>query len=254
MKASPKGSLILGPWWDSELYLSGGMGYHSNDARGVTAPVDAADPLVRTYGAEVGVRSAYLKGLHSTIAFWWLDIDSELLFVGDAGTTEATRPSRRYGLELANYYSPTEWLTFDADYSLSHARFRDSEPEGNHIPGSIENVVAAGVSLHDLPLLSGFSGELRVRYFGPRALTEDDSVRSNDSILLNARLAYQITHTWGISLEVFNLLDRKDSEIDYYYASRLPGEPAGPDDGGYNDIHFHPVSPVSVRGALTARF
>ncbi len=254
VKASPKASVILGPWWDSELYLSGGMGYHSNDARGVTASVDPADPLVRTYGAEVGVRSSYLKGLHSTIAFWWLDIDSELLFVGDAGTTEATRPSRRYGLELANYYSPTEWLTFDADYSLSHARFRDSKPEGNHIPGSVENVIAAGVSVHDLPPLPGFSGELRVRYFGPRALTEDDSVRSNDSILLNARVAYQITHTWGVSLEVFNLLDRKDSEIDYYYASRLPGEPAGPDDGGYNDIHFHPVSPVSVRGALTARF
>ena len=87
------------------------MGFHSNDARGVTAPVDPADPLVRTYGAEIGVRSAYLQGLHSTIAFWWLDIDSELLFVGDAGTTEASRPSRRYGVEIANYYSPTEWLT-----------------------------------------------------------------------------------------------------------------------------------------------
>ena len=254
VKASPKASLILGPWWDSELYLSGGMGYHSNDARGVTAPVDPADPLVRTYGAELGVRSAWLRGLQSTIAVWWLDIDSELLFVGDAGTTEATRPSRRYGLEIANYYSPTEWLTFDADYSLSHARFRDHEPEGDYIPGSIENVVAAGVSVHDLPVLPGLSAELRVRYFGPRALNEDDSVRSNDSILLNARLAYQLTRHWGLSLEVFNLLDRKDSEIDYYYASRLPSEPAGPDDGGYNDIHFHPVSSISVRGALTARF
>jgi len=254
VRASPKGSLVLGPWFDSELYLSGGMGFHSNDARGVTAQVDSADPLVRTYGAEIGVRSAHLKGLHSTIAFFWLDIDSELLFVGDAGTTEATRPSRRYGVEIANYYSPTEWLTFDADYSLSHARFCDHETEGDYIPGSIENVVAAGVSVHDLPILSGLSAELRVRYFGPRALNEDDSVRSNDSILLNARLAYQITRNWGVSLEVFNILDRKDSEIDYWYASRLPGEPAGPDEGGYDDVHFHPVSSVSVRGALTARF
>jgi len=254
VKASPKGSLILGPWWDSELYLSAGMGFHSNDARGVTAPVDPADPLVRTYGAEIGVRSAFFRGLHSTVAFWWLDIDSELLFIGDAGTTEATRPSRRYGVEIANFYSPTEWLTFDADYSFSHARFRDSEPEGDHIPGSIENVVAAGVSVHDLPILSGLSGELRLRYFGPRPLTEDDDVRSSDSTLLTARLAYQVTPAWGISLELFNLLDRDDNDIEYYYASRLPGEPAGPDDGGFNDVHFHPMSPFFVRGALTARF
>jgi hypothetical protein len=254
VKVSPKAGLVLGPWWDSEIYLNGGLGYHSNDARGVTASIDAADPLVRTYGAEIGVRSARIRGLHSTVSFWWLDIDSELLFVGDAGTTEATRPSRRYGLEIANYYRPTEWVTFDADYSFSHARFRDDEPEGDHIPGSIENVVAAGVSLHDLSALRGVSAELRLRYFGPRALTEDDGVRSDASILLSSRVAYQITSHWGISLEIFNLLDRDDSEIDYYYASRLPGEPAGPDDGGTNDIHFHPVSSISVRGTVTARF
>jgi outer membrane receptor protein involved in Fe transport len=251
VKASPKGSLVFGPWADTELYLSAGMGYHSNDARGVTAPVDPADPLVRTYGAEIGVRSTYLRGLHSTIAFWWLDLDSELIFVGDAGNTEASRPSRRYGVEIANYYSPTEWLTLDADASISHARFRDSEPEGDHIPGSIESVVAAGVSLHDL---HGFFGELRLRYFGPRALVEDDSVRADDVVLLTARVGYEITKNLQVSVEIFNLLDRADSDIQYYYPSRLAGEPAGPDEGGVNDIHLHPVSPVSVRAALTARF
>jgi hypothetical protein len=251
VRVSPKGSLVLGPWKETEFYLSGGMGFHSNDARGVTAPIDPADALVRTYGAEVGVRSAYLKGLNSTIAFWWLDIDSELLFVGDAGTTEASRPSRRYGVEIANYYSPTEWLTFDADTSISHARFRDDDPAGDHIPGSIESVVAAGVTVHDL---RGFTGELRLRYFGPRALVEDDSVRADDVILLSARLAYQLTEHFSINVEIFNLLNRDDDDIEYYYPSRLPGEPAGPDEGGYNDVHFHPVSSVSVRAGLTARF
>jgi outer membrane receptor protein involved in Fe transport len=250
-RVSPKGSLVLGPWADTEVYLSGGMGFHSNDARGVTAPVDPADPLVRTYGAELGARSTRVPGLHSSVAFWWLDIDSELIFVGDAGTTEASRPSRRYGVEIANYYSPTEWLTFDADYSLSHARFRDDDPVGDHIPGSIENVVAAGATVHDI---GGFSGEVRLRYFGARPLTEDDDVRSGDTILLSTRLAYQLTPIWTVDLEIFNLLDRDDSDIEYYYPSRLPGEPAGPDEGGYNDIHFHPVSSISVRAGLTARF
>lgn len=248
---SPKGSLVFGPWVQTELYLSGGLGFHSNDARGVTAPVDPADPLVRSYGAEVGVRTSYVPGLQSTLAFWWLDLDSELLFVGDAGTTEPTRPSRRYGVELANFYNVNEWLSLDLDLSLSHARFRDSDPAGDYIPGSIESVVATGVTVHDL---GGFFGELRLRYLGPRPLTEDDSVRSSDTILLSTRLGYQFGQTWALSAEVFNLLNRKDSEIDYYYASRLASEPAGPDDGGYDDVEFHPVYPISFRVTLTARF
>ncbi len=249
--ANPKATVIVGPWEDTELYLSGGLGYHSNDARGVTAAVDPATPLVRSYGAEIGLRTSRLPGLHSTIAFWWLDIDSELLFVGDAGSTEASRPSRRYGIEIANYYNPTEWLTFDCDYSWSQSRFRGNSSEGDDIPGSIENVVAAGATVHDL---WGFFGSLRLRYFGPRALIEDDSVRSSATVLLSARVGYQFNKTWTLSAELFNLLNREDDEISYYYPSRLPGEPAGPDDGGYNDIHFHPEAPVSVRVALTAHF
>lgn len=250
---SPKGSLIFGPWAQTELYVSGGLGFHSNDGRGVTSPTDPADPLVRTYGAEVGARTTVIPGLQSTLAFWWLDIDSELIFVGDAGETEASRPSRRYGVEFANYYTPVPWFTLDADFSFSHARFRDSDPSGDHIPGSIESVVAAGFTLQQ-PGERGFFGGLRLRYFGPRPLIEDDSVRSGETILLSARAGYRFNKHWTLAAEVFNLLDQKDSEIDYYYPSRLAGEVVGPDEGGYNDRHFHPVDPISFRVALTARF
>ncbi len=256
---SPKGGLVLGPWAKTEVYLNGGLGFHSNDGRGVNTrvdpntgdPVERAEPLVRTYGAEVGARTTWLPGLQSTVAFWWLDSDSELIFVGDAGTTEAGRPSRRYGIEFANYYSPTKWLTFDADFSLSKSRFRESAPEGDHIPGSVETVIAAGATVHDL---NGFFGGVRLRFFGPRSLIEDNSVRSAETLQLSASVGYQFTKTWTLSAEVFNLLNRKDSAIDYYYPSRLAGEAPGPDDGGYNDIHFHPVEPISFRLALTARF
>jgi hypothetical protein len=248
---SPKATVILGPWSETELYLSAGTGFHSNDARGVTAREDAADPLVRTRGAEVGMRSTLVDGLQSTVAFWWLESDAELLFVGDAGATEASRPSERYGAEFANYYTATEWLTFDADFSMSRAQFTDSDPAGDEVPGALEAVVALGMTVHDL---GPWSGELRGRYFGPRPLIEDDSERSGETVLVSAKLGYQLSDTWSLSAEVFNLLNRDDSEIDYFYPSRLRGEDAGPDDGGVNDIHLHPADPISFRIGISARF
>jgi hypothetical protein len=264
--ASPKAGLVLGPWAETEVYLSGGLGFHSNDGRGATThvapkdgvtPLAPVDPLVRTYGAEVGVRTLMLPHLQSTVSVWWLDIDSELLFVGDAGQTEASRPSRRYGVEFANYYTPTKWLAFDADFSWSHARFRTEDydpvtftPVGRQIPGSIETVLAAGVSVHDPDPERGLFASLRLRYFGPRPLVEDDSVRSRETILLNAEAGYRFNRNWSFSVEVFNLLDRHDSDIAYAYASRLPGEAAG----GVDDLHFHPVEPLGARVTLTARF
>ncbi len=254
VRASPKLTLVFGPWADTEIYLQGGLGFHSNDARGVNTrvdpttgdAVDRADPLVQTGGAEIGLRTTRLRGLQSTLAVWWLDMDSELLFVGDAGTTEPSRPSRRYGVELANYYTPTDWLTLDLDVSLSHARFRDSAPEGDHIPGSIESVVAAGATVHGW---KGLSVGLRLRYFGPRPLIEDDSFRSGSTILLGAQLRYEFNERFALTAEAFNLLDRKDSDIDYAYESAISSSAPIAE-----QIHFHPVEPISARVGLEARF
>jgi outer membrane receptor protein involved in Fe transport len=265
--ASPKLSLIAGPWADTEAYLNGGLGFHSNDARGTTthlnpgsgtpgdpstlARVDPVDPLVRTYGAEVGARTTRIPNLHSTLAFWWLQISSELLFVGDAGTTEASRPSQRYGVEWANFYTLTDWLDLDADFAWTHTRFTDSAPEGDYIPGSPNVVIASGLTMHDF---HGFFGSLRTRYFGPRPLTENDRVTSDPTWLTSLQLGYKFNETWSVRADVFNLFDRDDSDIDYFYASRLRGEAAGPDDGGHDDIHFHPVEPITARFAVIARF
>jgi outer membrane receptor protein involved in Fe transport len=246
--ASPKLSLIFGPWARTELYLNGGFGFHSNDARGVTASTDASGPLVRTKGAEVGVRTTAVPGLQSSLSLWLLDIDSELVFAGDAGTTEPSRPSRRYGIEFANFYSPAKWLTFEADFALSHARFTEDAPEGNHIPGSIQAVLSTGVSVRDL--WGGFFGGARVRYFGPRDLIEDGSAKSDDSTLVYLQAGWQFNKTWSVQADVFNLFDSEVSDVDYYYTSRLRGEP----DEGIDDYHTHPAEPRSVRFTVTARF
>jgi hypothetical protein len=252
--ASPKLSLIFGPWEKTELYLNGGLGYHSNDARGTTikvdpndgvTPVQKVDPLVRTKGADLGVRTAGVDGLQSALSGFILDIDSELLFVGDAGITEPSRPSRRTGLEFANYYSPLPWLTLDADAAYTWARFRDEDPVGRHIPGAIEGVVSGGISIHHL---DGFLASLRVRYFGPRPLVEDNSVRSASTTLVNARVGYEYQSA-TIALEVFNLLNAKSDDIAYFYQSRTT--PAGV---AADDVHVHPVEPRNFRMSFTLRF
>jgi len=253
--ASPKLSLIFGPWQKTEYYLNAGYGFHSNDARGTTisvdpvtlTPVSAVDPLVRAKGAEVGVRTAIIPRLQSSLAFWYLKIDSELLFVGDAGTTEASRPSRRIGVEWANYYRPEPWFTVDADLALTQARFTDNDPAGDHIPGSIGTTASVGIGVNR-PL--GWFGGARLRYFGPRPLDESNDVRSSSSTLVNAKAGYRFTRRWQAALEVYNIFDRKVSDIDYYYTSRLPGEPAA----GVDDVHTHPAEPRTARLSLTYSF
>jgi outer membrane receptor protein involved in Fe transport len=184
---------------------------------------------------------------HSSVALWMLDIDSELLFVGDAGTTEASRPSRRTGIEWSSAYTATPWLTIDADLAYSKARFRDDDPAGDRIPGAVEGVASAGVTFQGRGPLSG---SLRLRYFGPRPLIEDDSVRSKASTTLNARLGYSFGPRFSLGLDAFNLTNAKVSDIDYFYASRLPGEPAE----GVDDIHTHPLPPFRLRLSFTALF
>ncbi len=250
---SPKLSLAFGPWGGTELYANAGYGFHSNDARGATIridpttgeAVDRVNPLVRAKGAELGVRTLALSNVHTTFALWGLDLDSEQLYVGDAGTTQASRPSRRYGIEWALDYVPSSWLTLDASVAWSRARFTDTDPAGDGIPSAIEGVASAGVAVSQ----RGWLGNLRWRYFGPRPLVEDDSVRSEAAHVCTAQLG----RAWKrvtLKLDVFNLFDARVSDVDYFYASRLPGEPPE----GVDDIHFHPMEPRTLRLGLAVRF
>jgi len=252
---SPKLNLIFGPWGKTEFYVNMGTGFHSNDARGTVITVDpktgdAVDrvtPLARSKGFELGVRTSPLPGLQTALSVYQLKLASELVFVGDAGTTEAGRPSKRVGFELANYYKLGDWLTVDADVAFAQARFSDSAPEGRRIPGAVEGVASLAVAVDNL---GPWSGALQVRFFGPRPLIEDNSVRSKGTSLLNGRIGYRISPKVSIELEGFNLGNRKVSAIDYYYTSRLPGET----DEGVDDIHFHPIESRSFRLSLNVGF
>lgn len=252
---SPKFSLILGPWNETELFVNVGKGFHSNDARGTTirvdpsdgvTPADRVDPLVDALGADVGVRTAILPNMQLSVSLWTLGLDSELLFVGDAGVTEPSRESKRRGIEVGAIWNPLSWLIVDADLAWSRSRFSGDDPAGNRIPGAVENVASIGVGI-DHP--SGWFGGARFRHFGKAPLSEDGSVESAPTTLVNLEAGYRITDTLQLSAAVFNVFDSDDNDITYFYGSQLPGEAAP-----VEDIHFHPVEPRTVRFTVTATF
>ena len=250
---SPKFNLVYTPFNGMETFFSVGRGFHSNDARGATIvqdpvtgeAVDPVDALARAESFEVGMRTALIPKTQLAISAFTMKLDSELIYVGDAGTTEASDGSRREGVEINALYSPTSWLLFDADASWTHARLRGASTD-NYIPNAVKNTASVGVIVDDN---NGWSGGLRVRYLGKAPLIESADVYSKSTLLMNAQMSYAITPSVSVALEVMNLLDSDDYDITYYYESRLAGEVAP-----VEDIHFHPVEPRSLRISVTARF
>lgn len=247
---SPKASLIFGPWNETELFLNAGKGFHSNDARGTTITVDPTDPtvaaepvdpLASAYGVDFGLRTSALENLQLAASVWGLELESELVYVGDGGATEASGKSKRYGLELGAVYTPAEWLIIDADYAWAHARLADEIDD--RIPNAVSNVISLGANLVDF---GKWSGGLRWRHFGSAPLIEDNSVRSDPTSVLNGQISYAFTDTLSITLAGYNLLDSNDNDITYFYESQLAGET-----NPVEDIHFHPVEPRTYRLFIT---
>jgi outer membrane receptor protein involved in Fe transport len=251
---SPKGAVTLGPWKSTEFYINAGTGFHSNNALGTVLkydtngqPVDPVTPLVRGTGAELGVRTVAIPHLQSTVSVWMLRLGSELVYNGDVGATEPGPGSRRHGVEFTNYYSPKRWLIFDGDLSLSQARFAEFNEAGPFVPEAVNRVVSAGAAIDNLHKTFG---AVRLRYFGPRALIEDDSVRSKPTTLVNLEGGYGFTSKLRLNVMLFNAANAQVSDIDYYFASRLPGEPLG----GVEDIHIHPAVPRTLRVSMIVGF
>jgi hypothetical protein len=243
---SPKFSAIFGPWKETELYLNFGTGFHSNDARGVSAGSNAADPLVRTMGAEIGLRTQAVPDLTTTLAFFWLRSDSELIYVGDAGTNEPGPGSERYGIELASYWRPYRWFSADAELALTNARLLDAPGGANHIPNSIPIMFSGGINLGAQGNDNGFFAGARVRCFANSPLEETNTVKGRDSILVNATVGYR-HNSWEAAVDCLNLLNRSDYDISYFYQS-------DPGTGPIDARHVHPIEPRMFRLRVTYRF
>lgn len=248
---SPKLNVAYRLSSSTELYANWGRGFHSNDVRGITISVDPAtgdpadpvDALVKSNGAELGFRFENGDRFNATVTGFWLNLDSELLFVGDAGGTEENGASTRNGLELSTFFQATDWLAVNFSYTYTDSKYDEDQGGGRKVPGAIESTATLGLNgAWD----NGLFVSARLRYLGEAALVEDNSVRSPSSTLVNVGSGYRFGN-FSVRLDIFNLLDSNDYDITYFYASRLPGEPAE----GVEDIHFRPLEPRSVRTSIT---
>jgi hypothetical protein len=242
-KARPnvKANLVLGPWAQTELFANFGTGFHSNDARSVVADrTETALPTARGY--EFGVRSKAIPRTELSLTYWVLDLASELVFVGDAGTTEARGPSHREGVEFATRVKILDWLTFSGDVTASRAEF----DTGAAVPLAPRLTARADLTAR-LPW--GLASSAGMRYLGDRYADEDRHQTARGYLLFDVTARYR--YKWlEAFLSIENLTNTEYREAQFFFTSRLAGEPAS----GVPDIHYTPGNPRSFLGGLAVRF
>jgi len=260
----PKGSIALGPWWQTEFYVSAGRGFHSDDIRGVsgTVPLEgipqaagATPLLVEADGEEVGLRTDIIPKVHIQVAAFNINLQSELVYDQDQGEDQAGPPSDRYGVELSAEYRPAPWLEINTDLSFSHARFvgvsaatlmNDYGDAGRYIPNAPPFIGSLGAIVDNL---GPWFGGLQVRALGSYPLVSDDSEKDAGYTETNVDAGYKFSKSLRAQLDIFNLFDVKANAGAYYYTTVIP-DGRGPT----ADHQVHPLEPISARMTLTANF
>ena len=288
---SPKFRIVAGLFYQTELFVGAGMGYHSNDARSSTVTQVPGDPttpesptpfLVRSEGAEIGLRTKAVPDLDSSISLFYLHQDSELFFDGDSGETVAGLPSQRTGIEFTNDYRLASWLHVDANLALSRARFlgydetqaalyqslagypqaQTGNAPGNYVYNAPWMVASAGITLGEK---TGWFSALRWRYISSRPLTEDGVFQSPPMNVVNGAAGYRFANGWRVQLDALNLLTSTSDLATYAYGSLLTTDtlyglcypahgastvPAAVCANGVMDYVYHPLEPLAFRLTL----
>jgi outer membrane receptor protein involved in Fe transport len=259
-RLSPKASLVLSPLPDTDLYVNYGHGFHSNDARGVVRLPEPVTPLTRARGYEVGARTRLFDRLDLAGSVFRLDLDSELVWVGDEGTTEARGATRRQGLEAEARLKVLPWLFADADATLSRATYVQNAGNGDAVALAPTLILAGGVSARHP---SGVYGRLGVLHLGDRPATEDRFLTAEGFTRVDATLGYR-SSWYEVNVGVQNLLNTQWREAQFANVSRLPSEsscpegtrPAGEPGAfeGCEDLHFTPGAPFNLQASASFFF
>jgi len=259
-RVSPKGSLIVTPVDALELFGNIGYGFHSNDARGVALGVT---PLTRALGYEAGGRLHGWDSLDLTVALFQLDLASELVWVGDEGTTEGRGPTRRRGVETSLRLTPLPWLSAEANATFTNATYLDNPGNANAVALAPKRIVSATVSAQDP---RGPFGRLSLLHIGARPATEDRFLTAQGFTRLDAGAGYR-HERFELAVYAQNLLNTSWRESQFANVSRLKSEtsptscPKGTravvEEGafkGCEDLHFTPGVPWSVMGSASVFF
>lgn len=241
---SPKLNFFYNAQQNLQLYLKSGLGFHSNDARVVVAN-NGEDILPRSYGADLGTIWKPSSKLVINSALWYLFLEQEFVYVGDAGIVEPSGRTRRYGIDLGLRYQINDWLFFDADGTYTHARSIDDPSGEDFIPLAPDFTLTSGLSITDW---KGFSGGLRVRYLDDRPANEDNSIVAEGYFITDFNLNYKLKNiTLGFTIE--NLFDVAWNETQFATESRLQNEAAP-----VEEIHFTPGTPFFIRASIQYNF
>lgn len=240
---SPKTNLSLPVSNDATLFVNTGFGFHSNDARAVV--LDKSASLPRAFGSEAGMRYGNSRDLFSaSAALWLLDLDEELVYIGDEGTTEISGRTRRQGIDVELNVQPIEWLTLTSSLTLSKGRYRDMSEGENHIPLAPDRTLTASASLDLKPL----SVAMHVRHIGDRPANETGSVMALGYSVVDLTSHYDLG-SYRIYASIDNLFDTEWNEAQFDTESRLRGESSP-----VSELHFTPGTPRNVKLGLAYSF
>jgi outer membrane receptor protein involved in Fe transport len=241
---SPKLNLFYALNKSVLLFAKSGFGFHSNDARAVVVG-QLQNTLPRALGYEIGTTFKVGQKIIVNTALWGLDLESELVYVGDEGIVEAAGRSRRLGVDLGIRYQLTQYLFVDADVNMNNAKLLDEPADANRIPLAPTFTSIGGIS-YKRP--AGFSGSLRYRYIADRAAIEDNSITAQGYFLIDAVVNYTAgKYQFGITAE--NLLNREWKEAQFATESKLQNETQP-----VNEIHFTPGTPLFIKGSVSYFF
>ena len=261
----PKGSVILGPFAQTEMYVSAGRGFHSDDVRGVfqTLALEGIPGLshrtpllAKANGEEIGLRSHPLPDLDVQLALYEIEFTSELVYDQDMGMDQAQGPTKRRGLEASAEYRPAPWLEVNTDLAFTRARYTTGNLasyglNGDYVALAPSFIGSVGAIVDDL---GDWYGGVQWRILGSYPLNPDNVVRDPGYSEVNIDVGYKLTPRTRVQVSIFNVFNQHAHAFAYDYVSRLPGEPLGGVQDEASGGTFHPLEPISARFMVTQDF
>ena len=244
IKPSPKFNVIYSPSNTWQLYLKTGMGFHSNDTRVVVAQ-NGLRTLPTAYGADLGVIIKPLDNLMINAGGWYLYLEQEFVYVGDAAIVEPSGRTQRLGADVSVRYQPLKWLFLYADFNYAFARAIDEPSDANYIPLSADLTSVGGITINH-PI--GIQAGINYRWIGDRPANEDYSLTAKGYFVADANLSYT-WRKWTAGIIIQNLFNTEWNETQFATESRLRNETTS-----VEEIHFTPGTPFFIRGKVSVRF